>query len=430
MATTVNRARRPVAPTKELTSLAVEGFKCIRQRQEIVIRPLTLLAGANSSGKSSILQPLLLMKQTLEAPFDPGALLLNGPCVRVNEAKRLLWRGRRKDDVSEQWKVTIGTTGETVTSAFGISQGPVLAWSEIQLGSQIARFAEGTSQAVREGDLGGYVRVTGTAEPRTERCYHVVNVFLSGALFPAHTLVPLPVNLLRDLIHLPGLRGNPERSYRVARVSRQYPGSFSDYTASVVLGWQDGENESLIGVGEDLKTLGLSWKVAARRLDDSQVEINVGRLPRPQRGGSQDVVNIADVGFGASQVLPVVVALRAAVRGQLLHIEQPELHLHPNAQVAMASLLINAAKRGVRVVVETHSSVLLSAVQVAVAEGFCAPDLVALHWFKRDEEGATEITSAKVGKDGGYGDWPVDFADVEMGIARRLINAAFKVEGR
>src|ERR1700733_14192839 len=65
-----------------ITRIAVEGFKSIAKRQEIEIAPLTILAGANSSGKSSIMQPLLMLKQTLDAPYDPGPLLINGGNVR------------------------------------------------------------------------------------------------------------------------------------------------------------------------------------------------------------------------------------------------------------------------------------------------------------------------------------------------------------
>src|SRR5437763_1310294 len=64
----------------------VAGYKSIVDEQRIEIRPLTILAGANSSGKSSIIQPLLLLKQTLEAAYDPGALLLNGPNVKFTSA--------------------------------------------------------------------------------------------------------------------------------------------------------------------------------------------------------------------------------------------------------------------------------------------------------------------------------------------------------
>ena len=73
-----------------ITRIAVKGFKSITEECEIDIRPLTILAGANSSGKSSIMQPLLMLKQTLEAPFDPGPLKIDGPNVQFTEAEQFL----------------------------------------------------------------------------------------------------------------------------------------------------------------------------------------------------------------------------------------------------------------------------------------------------------------------------------------------------
>src|SRR5262245_11416068 len=79
-----------VVPEQVLTSITVAGFKSIGPERSIEVRPLTILAGANSSGKSSIMQPLLLLKQTLEAPYDPGALLLNGPNVKFTRVEQML----------------------------------------------------------------------------------------------------------------------------------------------------------------------------------------------------------------------------------------------------------------------------------------------------------------------------------------------------
>jgi predicted ATPase len=75
-----------------ITRISVKGFKSLADECSIEIRPLTILAGANSSGKSSIMQPLLMMKQTLEAPYDPGPLLIDGPNVRFTSADQFLTR--------------------------------------------------------------------------------------------------------------------------------------------------------------------------------------------------------------------------------------------------------------------------------------------------------------------------------------------------
>lgn len=119
----------------------------------------------------------------------------------------------------------------------------------------------------------------------------------------------------------------------------------------------------------------------------------------------------------------MVVALLQAKPGQLVYIEQPELHLHPRAQQALASILADAATRGVRVVAETHSSVLLLAVRTLVAQGKLDPELVKLHWFTRDSRGATQISSADLDNLGAYGDWPVDFSEVEMQADNAYLDA-------
>ena len=76
-----------------IRSISVAGFKSIATKQTIEIRPLTLLAGVNSSGKSSMMQAILLLKQTIEASYDPGPLLLSGPNVRFTSADQLLFHG-------------------------------------------------------------------------------------------------------------------------------------------------------------------------------------------------------------------------------------------------------------------------------------------------------------------------------------------------
>jgi predicted ATPase len=107
-----------------------------------------------------------------------------------------------------------------------------------------------------------------------------------------------------------------------------------------------------------------------------------------------------------------------------VYIEQPELHLHPRAQAALANILADAAKRGVRVVIETHSELLLLAVQSLVAERQLSPDLVKLHWFTRGDDGMTKVSSADLDEAGAFGDFPEDFSDVSLKLESRYLNAA------
>jgi len=230
--------------------------------------------------------------------------------------------------------------------------------------------------------------------------------------------------LLHNIIHVPGLRGNPLRTYKSTAAGDYYPGVFQDYVASVVASWQQKADPRLQSLGENLHQLGLTWKVEARQTSTTDVELRVGRLQESKRGGARDMVNIADVGFGVSQVLPVVVSLLAAQPGQLVYLEQPEIHLHPRAQVALSELLKGAVMRGVQVVVETHSELLLLGVQRLVAEGRLSPSKVKLHWFRRDDEGVTHISSADLDEYGSFGEWPVDFSDVSMKAMQSYLDAS------
>ena len=219
---------------------------------------------------------------------------------------------------------------------------------------------------------------------------------------------------LRRIIHVPGLRGNPERVYSRTATGPDFPGVFESYVATLIAQWQEEDDDRLRVLERMLSELGLTRKLSAKGINDTQIELQVGRLPSPDRNGS-DLVSIADVGFGVSQVLPILVALLVAEETQLVYLEQPELHLHPLAQYALPQILLEAAKRGVVLVVETHSALLLRRLQTLMAQGVIGSDLVKLHWFSRDPtNGTTSIHSATLDDNGAFGDWPVDFGDVEL----------------
>jgi predicted ATPase len=169
--------------------------------------------------------------------------------------------------------------------------------------------------------------------------------------------------------------------------------------------------------------MGLTWKVEAQPVDDTQVELRVGRLPHSRSGGDHDLVSVADVGFGVSQSLPVLVALIVAEPGQVVYLEQPEMHLHPRAQRRLAHVLADAANRGVIVVAETHSALLLREVQTLVATGKLSTDKVKMHWVQRQEDGRTVVTPADLDENGAYGDWPEDFDEVELNAEKAYLDA-------
>jgi len=444
--TTQNGAKPPETP-EGITKITVGGYKSIAQEQSIEIRPLTILAGANSSGKSSIMQPLLLLKQTLEASYDPGALFLDGPIVKFSSAEQLFSQSKESSD--KNIVIRIKTFPGGVLSLHFHQQratGIAIYQMDYSIGDRhFVLRSDMTGDEVRaalEHYYPTFSRPNDELRRRIEGARWVIirdRCFLDfgtqhGAsssqlsrysfmmrAFGASATAFVESNL-RDILYLPGLRGNPERTYPVTAVGPTYPGNFNNYVASVLTEWKSNRNSSkLKQLNVDFKRLGLTSGVTAKSINDTQVELRVGRTPSSH---VRDLVSIADVGIGVSQTLPVLVALHTAKLGQLVYIEQPEIHLHPRAQTAMAQVLADAAMRGVRVVAETHSSLLLLGIQTLVAEGKLPPELVKLHWFTRGDDGATTIRSADLDKGGAFGDWPEDFGDVTLDAQDRFLDAA------
>lgn len=424
-------------PVQGITEIAVCGYKSIYEECQIEVRSLTILAGANSSGKSSIMQPLLLMKQTLEAPYDPGGLKLDGPNVKFTSAEQVLSKlspEKYRDEFSLRLNID---TDNFFISLFrkqpkhGIKVVKATYCIPYYDGENITIFPGMQHQELLK-TISEYLAETynllldnnSYEEPpllsvSNVRCFLDLQFgdsqfdSLYSANFPKH---------IRRIVHVPGLRGNPGRTYNTAGVGSEFPGLFENYVASIVNYWQETKDERLIKLGQAFELLGLNWKVEARQINDVQIELLVGRLSRS--GSASDTVSIADVGLGVSQTLPVLVALLVAEPGQLVYLEQPEIHLHPRAQVALAQILVDSANRGVRVVLETHSELLLLAVQSLVAEGKILPDLVKLHWFKRRDDGVTEVTSADLDETGAFGEWPEDLGDVSLHLESRYLDAA------
>lgn len=422
-----------------IAEIRAAGFKSIADEQSIEVRPLTVLAGANSSGKSSMLQPLLLLKQTLEAPYDPGPIFLNGPNVKFTQAEQLLsrlGRGRSLDSFHVTLRLT---TGDSVKLVFRKEHktGFHIQEMEITEGSRtISLWPEMTTAEIAETGVTVGKDYTdnlpesfgdGHWEIKDERCF-LEPAWVSNQtnMYVTRHHLAIWEAIIPTIIHVPGLRGNPERAYPIAAVGDTFPGTFEKYTASVISSWADGERAGKLDeLNAALRVLALTEGVSPVRLNDAQIELHVGRLPGVSPKRPDDRVNIADVGIGVSQVLPVLTALLVARPGQLVYLEQPEIHLHPRAQVALAQILADAANRSVRVVVETHSSLLLLGVQSLVAEEKLAPDKVKLHWFSRSEKtGSTTVTSGDLDEAGRYGDWPEDFDDVSLHAQKEYLDAA------
>jgi len=425
--------------------LFVEGYKSIASQKAISLPGLTILAGSNSSGKSSFMQPFLLLKQTVENHYDDGSLLLDGDNIKVTDSSQIFSRvlGQKKNYFAVQLSLSNSTCG--VKYLYKDSMGVVA--ESVHLKDE-NKFKEGITLRMRmksdeidsqipEDEFGTfkyYIKSQGfECKWKTIRNKCFINAELGADLnrksknsFPIKMGMN-PTGALEDmvvkLIHVPGLRGNPERTYKIAASEAVYPGSFEKYIASIITEWgrKSKHSKKLQKLRDQLQELGLTKDISTEKVNDTRVEIRVSRNKNKEE---KDYVNIADVGFGVSQVLPVLVALICAQKDQLVYIEQPELHLHPRAQYKLGQIISEAASRGVKVIIETHSSVLLRSIQIQVVTKKLDHRKVSLNWFTQGEEsGETEISSAELDEYGAFGDWPEDFDDVTLRVEQIYLDS-------
>ncbi|HLL52037.1 MAG TPA: AAA family ATPase [Myxococcaceae bacterium] len=430
---------QPEAPQVQpfLTRIAVRGFKAHYAKTELELRPLTILAGANSSGKSSAMQALLLLKQTIDAlPLDVGPLKLGGPNVSFSDVKQFLAYEPAKG-LAADFSITLDlSSAESVELHFRPNRQTVeLVDCTYQGKNASVRLTKGLNptssvDALLKADNDPWKELlwTYSSAPPREETFEAQR-FASFLVLPAK-FIPSSVEaitaILQSFIHLSGHRGNPVRAYpRVVSGDKQ-PGLFHERVAGVLAEWTETKDPRVAQLDEALRRMGLTSRATTTVLDANSLEIKVARTLQP--ASAEDLVSVADVGFGVSQSLPVVVALIAANPGQLVYIEQPEIHLHPRAQKAIADLIADAARRGVRLVVETHSDIILSRLQwnIARKDQPLPPTDVIAHWFERDPlTGVSRVRSNTPDETGAFGDWPVDFADVAAEVDSEYSQAAF-----
>jgi len=459
-----------------IDEIRVKGYKSIKN-EAISLRPITILAGANSSGKSSIMQPLLLLKQTLEEKNPAISLLLPGKNVYLTQYDQI----RPKFKMNENVEFEIGLKNSMLW-AYSTFQ-PAQIFQHKDKGNRllISKSHFDFSPLVKEQNDTRFEKVQFTLFPgmssgdihekvikichdkfldidnkkiytlKEESCFLAIQaerpkepLKLPGNPHNSFRFAGSFSNDILGIIHLSGLRGDPtQRTFQRCPITSFpsengaptyfFKGKFSGYTASLIEEWEQEDNSRRAKLIEYVQKMGLSTTVATKSVDDSFLEIFVGWHPSEKPMGTNDMVHIADVGCGVSQALPILVALIAAKEKQIVYIEQPEIHLHPKASVALADIIANAitdaARRGVRVVIETHSDIILLALQTHVAQHIngngLKPEDVVLYWFEKQSDGTTKIKEGHMDGYGDYADWSEDFTDVRMQAQRKYLDAYF-----
>lgn len=461
-----------------LTELHVENFKAWR-KLKIEFGKVTALFGENSAGKSSLMQFLLMLKQTKNAA--DRALVLDfggGPTELVNlgNYRAAVHRAQAMEALPDmgwdlRWRLPaelkignpLGSPSEVRYSGNQLqlttSVGPAGSGSGIAARRLTYAF-DGTTFELRPKDSGGkfelasegrnpfrFVRNVGRGWPLPGPVKTHLYPGAARNLFQNTDLLSEFENayetLMDRIYYLGPLREHPQREYRWTGAGREGVGDSGEFTIDAILAATDRDwRENLAWrrrtkpfqemVAYWLRELDLIESFSVREVVEgsSLYEAQVKR----SRGGPE--TTLMDVGFGVSQVLPVLVLLYYVPRGSIVLMEQPEIHLHPSVQSGLADVMLAVAlHRNVQIVVESHSEHLLRRLLRRVAEEKQPHSGLALShsdlrlYFVRSERGEATLESLHLNEWGGIENWPDKFFGDEMaeiaatsraGIERRM----------
>lgn len=433
------------------TDLYLKNFKGWQDTGDVRLAPITVLFGSNSSGKTSLLQSVLLLKQTAESS-DRSRVLHTG------DEKTLIDLGTVSDvvfghDLTQTLEVTVGWTLPQPLKITGISHESLQFSLQVGLTPEgqpfvnLARYSMGDSYAVLKKLLDG--RYDLKSHPALQRGrgrppYLPAPIRFYG--FPdevrnyfkkADWLSDLALELERQLArvqYVGPLRQYAKRSYLWSGEKPLNVGTLGELAVPAMLAAQAEHLEIAHGEGKGkryepfveaiarwLKQLGVIDSFRLERIGKRKdYEVRVKRSP-----GSAEVL-VTDVGVGVSQVLPVVVQSFYARRGSTVIFEQPEIHLHPRVQAELADVLLEAWRLcGVQFIVESHSEHFLRRLQRRVAEEAVNKDDVALYVCEV-KEGRSQIETLKMDEDGNITNWPRDFFGDEVGDLAAMTEAAIR----
>ena len=361
-----------------LLKIALKNFKCF-EHLELACSPLTLLCGLNGMGKSSVIQALLVLRQSSAAgELREGRLVLGGGFTDLGTGQDVLYEGAETDVVEFELHGDDGTTPCRLSFSYSRTADELRAEGDsVSTGA----VSDVLTQWGEIPPLGGHLIYVNAERVGPRKFYDYSEVFARRG----------------DL----GARGEYTLNYLSARQDETLPSTDprcpdlpSRRLIEVVDHWLQ---EVTPGAHLQLETVQDADAIIAGFSFDRPGDVETRRY------------RATNVGFGLSYTLPVLMALLGPP-GSLCLIENPEAHLHPRGQTRLAELAACASLAGVQVIAETHSDHFMDGVRIAVREGLIRPEDVAFHYFSRDG-GKTVVSSPQVNTDGRLSSWPEGFFD-------------------
>ncbi|SEG62964.1 AAA ATPase domain-containing protein [Bryocella elongata] len=434
-----------------LTAVTLRNFRAF-ESATLRLSPITILVGPNNAGKSSIISALRVLSNTLSSVDPDTSLLLEElgtykDAVYRHETKRSIgfnlefeldgkissidlnygYRVQRREVVLQQF----------VASEFRDGQPePVLRTAfTVSTGHQLIRELKGLPEAAKAKmplpfvhfmpRLGTLIldRLYRKLGPQTREEAAATNQL---GLFskPYSELNRAFVRLNRFLVSLQYLgpfRESPARLYPFTGERPSVLGETGSGATDVLMSdfFRRGNKKGILTnkVKNWLRGAQIAGDLAVEALGDRHYQV---QLKHPITGESS---NIADVGFGASQVLPILVAGYDISEDSLLMVEQPEIHLHPRAQAELGEFFADVYKRGIQTILETHSEHLIMRLQTKVALGEIPKEDITVHYVEPTPDGKRIVTLSMDDRGIFQQKWPNGFFEERLTEAVNLARA-------
>lgn len=354
-----------------IKNISLKNFKCF-EKLNVGCRELNLFTGVNGMGKSTLIQALLLLRQTYEKynSSDWHRLVLNGHYTNLGTVKDTAYWYREGDDM----QISI-LEDELMWDC---------TWNEKNVHLLLADDEKNRDEKYTLMGSGfEYI----SAERLGPRRYYDNLGNEEYQTFQIGTRGEKTVALLNDM-------GSDFRIYKNMR-------HFSESSERLDLQVNAWMSEISPGVKInaipyfEVNLMGLRYAVSSSLGEES--------------------VNALNMGFGVSYVLPVIVALLKARKGDLLILENPEAHLHPRGQRKIGELVALAAANGVQIIMETHSDHILNGIRLTVKQKRILPEQIKVNYFYQylDDNGMPkhDKTTPEILEDGSLSNWPEGFFD-------------------
>ncbi|UQA62969.1 AAA family ATPase [Polyangium aurulentum] len=400
--------------------MLLEGFRSFEQTTTLPLAPLTILAGPNNVGKSSVIQALLAFVQS-EQMQNGDSLLLSGAWCDLGAFDQVVSAGLPAD----QQLFSIGLTGTTLFAdtvdslwSFGPSPDPTspsatilgVAYSADDSTGRVTRTPDGFVWAINE-------TVNAQTERRSEalaRFEHPGRIFGVSDRMLSEFLTPLDSGRTQ---YVGPYRAPPQPLY-TPRTSNVGPplGRYGEHTAELLFRNRTQRTDVLApdAPSQDPQPLLSAVNAWWSHIFAGSLAL---QIDAPARLGftlaidtpSAERLGLGQVGLGLSQALPIVAASLVSKPGDLILVDTPEAHLHPGAQHRLADLFLALARSGRQVIVETHSEHIVNAARLAVKAGMPRDDVSIL--FFEQEDGRTVVQSIELDDHGRALRWPAGFFD-------------------